>query len=285
MDESFDDIFDRKVEANSEANDAVEITPEAPIETPEVATETTTEEAPAKVATEVQPRDEQGRFTPRVDMVPHSALHAARQKAQAEAQRAAELEQRLQEYEDAKRQNERPDPFEQPDDYDRHVQELVQRQVAQQLRQIEAQRQQQLIQEQTKGLFDNLTAVVKNYPEEVAKEALDYGVAQSSVDDEWGQECLRQADPIKAFLDHKNRHAQELADLEELRRDRAAFIAREAALLGFGGASSATANQPQMAAAADAPTSLASAGSGFVSPPTTQTMSEAFDAIFDSKKR
>lgn len=287
---SFDDIFNRKGEDHSEAT--VENTPEA--KTEEVAAEEAkTEEAPkedaeAEVKTEAeekpeeQPRDEKGRFAQREQTVPLSALLAERQRAQAAAQERAEMEQRLREYETRLSQTNRPDPVYDPDGYEQYLQTQVARQVEAKLHaEWEAERARQAATE-AQNLFANFaTTVVQHDPDE-AQAALDYAVRRAEVDDAWGQEGLRQADPVAWFIEQRNRQAQEEAEFAEWRAQRAA-AQQQPGVSPAGTAQVAPATQTQVATAA-APRSLASASGATSAPPIALTSSEAFDAIFNAKR-
>lgn len=286
MDDNFDDIFDRKDEGISETatEETIPVETVETVETPEANTEETTPETPATEPTgEDQPRDEKDQPAERRNWVPVEALRAERQKAQAEAQRAAEIEQRLREYEDKQRQTTRPDPFENPEDYDQYVAERVETLVEQKLREREEQRHRELQAQQAEELFKPFQNSFATHGPDKVQEALEYAGARAEVDDAWGHAMLRSADPVAAILEEKNRHAQQEAEWAEYSRDPQGFIARKAAALSAAGAAIAPATQPQMAATAKAPRSLASAGGGIAATPTVQTTSEAFDAIFDSK--
>lgn len=290
MDEKFFDIFNRKGDLPEEVISETETTTEEiaeaeteTVETPETPEVEATAEAPVTEPTAEQPRDDRGQFAEKRITVPITALHAERDKARAEAQRATELEQRLREYEAQQRQANRPDPFENPEDYDRYLQEQVDLRLEQKLREHEAQRQRQFEAQQAEELFKPFQASMAQHGPEKTQEALEYASTYAVKDDAWGQAMLRSTDPVATILEEKNRHAQAEAEWAEYQRDPQAFKARIAAELSAAGAVTAPANQPQMAATAKAPRSLASAGGGTPATPTVQSPSEAFLAIFKNR--
>lgn len=280
MDDNFDDVFDDK--SNEISETATENT--APVEEPAVIEAETTSEPVTETeqTTEDQPRDDKGQFQSKKNWVPVEALIAERQRAQAEAAQRAEYEAKLRTYEEAQRQTDRPDPFENPDDYDQHVQNLVE----QRLQAYEQNRQQQEMARQTEALFKPFAEAAVNYSQEQIAEALSYAASYAESDEAWGQEMLKSTDPVARILEEKNRHAQQRAEWDEYSRDPAAFVARKASELGTVGQTQSvfptTANP--MAATAKAPRSLASSGGGSPAAPIAGTSSEAFDAIFDSKR-
>lgn len=285
MDNSFDDIFNRKVEDHSEATETVETAPETttdeisePVEIKtEEATETATE---TEAKTEEKIEDDKGRIPS--NLVTDKALIAVRRRAQAAEQRASEAERRIREIEMQQRQANVPDPFENPTEHNQWLEGLVEQQLTQRMHDYEHQRQQQMMFQQTEELFKPFKEAAVNYSQEQIAEAISYAASYAESDDAWGQEMLKSADPVARILEEKTRHAQQAAEWTEYSRNPQEFLARKAAELSLAGASTASANQPQMAVAA--PRSLASAGSAAAVTPTAHTAEEAFNAIFNNKR-
>jgi hypothetical protein len=293
MDDRFDAILGGFAETNSEdettvettAPETVETVEEAVTPTEETATETVTEEATAttETQTEAQPRDNKGQYASPKTWVPVEVAQAARQKAQAEAQRATELEARIRELEEAQRQaTVAPDLFENPEDYRAHLIEEAKREARAEVLQQEAHRQQAAQQQQLEQLTSHFERTILNHPIEKVQEAVEY--AQDLGDPDWSLAMLNADDPVIWALEEKNRHAQQRAEWEDYQRNPQEFFAKRAATMSAAAVPVTAATANPQAATAKATRSLA--GAGATAAPTTPTLSraEAFDAFLENKR-
>lgn len=285
MEGSSEDLFARyRRGASSEIESTPEETPEQteevtePVETPEVETPEAEPEIP-EPTTEEKPEEKAPAAAKPPQTVPLSVLLAERQKAQAEAQRAAAAEQRIREIEAQQRQGNQPNIYEDQEAHAKWMADEIDYRVEQKL---QADREAQALrnaQEEADREFRNLNAAMARYESrpELLTEAFEFATPRSN-DIAWTKLALSQDDPIAFFLEEKNRHAL----VEEIARDPEGYVARkiaERSNAGTVGTPVAPAPKPQMAATA--PNSLASAR-GAASPPTvTPSREEAFRRLFN----
>ena len=260
---------------NTEEQTQVEVTEVTETVEEPTETEASTEAETEQVEAPERQRDEKGRFVSQQrPTIPVEALIEERNRRQAEAHRAAELERRLGEYEAQQRNAQRPDPFENQHEFHGYDQQQIQQGVHQSLMQKEQQAH-------LENFHSSHVRASETHGDEAVRAALDWAAQRGQYDEMWARHALSQRDPVSWIVEQQNRHAQ----FDEFVRDPDGFKARIAAEMGMGTAvSAAPANTTQMAAKSNRVKSIASVGSGNATgKPTAQNSTEAFNAIFDSK--
>lgn len=245
-------------------------------------TETTqevVETVPEPTETVAQTASESEQSDANQHTVPVSVLVAARREAQFKQQQLErELEaqrQRVAQFEASQKQSTFPDPVVATPE---ELQEAIQQQINTGV--------QNAIVEQNRAMLGNSyvqkvhSLVQEGVPVEHVLEAGKWAEWYAQHNPEWGEQALAtQADLPRFFLAERQRHAQEQAEWEAFRQQRAAALANPTPLSTSGAMVAPT---TQMAQPARATHSVNSMGNGRVSKPNTRTDSEEADAIINN---
>ena len=230
---------------------------EPTIDTPEVEEVETTE--PETVETETETVETEAAATPEPKMVPLSAVQAERQKTKEAYEQANALRQQLADIQATKR--EVPDPYDDPQAFYAHQQELVQQQVQQAL----------VVQRFTESQARAVAAHGQDFVNEVA----DWAAEIAASDPTFEARVFAQADPAAWVIEQKQRSDM----LAAFHADPDAFILAEATKRGLAAVAETEATQP-MARKSLGPKSLVNAKSRDTASNLPATPEDAFDAIF-----
>lgn len=267
MDKDFDSIFSH----DQTAENQTEVTADTTTELTQEVVEEVVEAPVVEEAAQAAPAPQEHQRHP----IPVEALIEERTKRQEAEKRIAEYEQRERENAARKTAENRPDPFEAPDEYDAYVQTRISAAIESH----EIRRQEQAL---LASFHDSHSRAVEKHGAETVQKAMAWAEQRAATDEAWAARGLAQSDQVEWLLKEQNRHA--LIEQISSAESEEAFIARRAAELGLlGTASAAPANNMNLGEKVQAPRSIANVGSSNTVP-TAQTKSDAFNSIFDSKR-